>query len=82
MPSWMAWVQIPSGQIKGVGKHKHFQGRECFMKVNIANQSKSSQIKVQNLSFLGCHWIITDNHVGHVHYVPGVNVIKLFLLRY
>jgi hypothetical protein len=50
MPSWVAWVQRPSGLIKIGGEAQVQallmrgyldQGRECFMELNIDNLSKS-----------------------------------------
>jgi hypothetical protein len=41
-PSWMAWAQRPSGQIKMEGSASAFKGRECFVDANIDNSSKSS----------------------------------------
>jgi hypothetical protein len=46
MPSWKAWVQGPSVQIKVGGsatafKGEHLDGRECFIRVTINNWLKS-----------------------------------------
>ncbi len=47
MPSWMAWMQRPSGLIKVEGCESAFrgsylgEGRECFTEVNVDNRSKS-----------------------------------------
>jgi hypothetical protein len=46
MPSWMAWVQRPSGLIKVEGSASAFRGsylglgRECFIEANINKQPK------------------------------------------
>jgi hypothetical protein len=39
MPSWMAWVQRPSGLIYSGGKHNRLIS-ECIVEVNIDNRSE------------------------------------------
>ncbi len=47
MPSWIVWVQRPSGLIKVEGSRSTFRerylglDRECYIGENINNQSKS-----------------------------------------
>ncbi len=56
MQSWLAWVQRPSGVIEKRGKLKQFKSKECYMEVNIDNQTESlpytpkAQIHTKNQS--------------------------------
>jgi hypothetical protein len=52
MPSWKGWVQRPSGPIKSGGSASTFRreylgsGRECLVRANINNRSKSLHDKL------------------------------------